>query len=274
MPDVQAKNVMPAPGRRGERRPPDRPERDLPERKRSEGGAPTAERRPLSRQAILDAALTIIDADGADGFTMRKLARALGVYPTAIYWYIPSRHDVLAAAVDHALHDILPVPPPPDWRIWLRQLFRNYRERVRRHPNVASLAGAHLVSNGGMQPQFVDQLLAVLDGAGFQGDALRHAYNVVVAVMAGFVTMEFGPAPADDRPAWRDSVRDTFRTADAEAYPMLARHLPDLENRAFVVRWQNGAEAPLDDSFDAYIDVAIHGLERLASQTAKTQGGA
>jgi len=202
---------------------------------------------------------------------VRKLARTLDVYPTAIYWYVPNRNAILAAVVDHALHDILPAAPSDDWRGWLRQLFHRYREGVRRHPNVAALAGAQLISNGGMRPQLIDQILTVLDSAGFQGADLRHAYNVVIAVMTGFVTMEFAPQPADDVPAWRDSVRNTFRSADAETYPVLARYLPDLENQAFVVRWQNGVDAPLDDSFDAYVDVAVHGLEMLASRVPSTQ---
>ena len=274
MADVQAQKAMSGSGRSGKR-----PSRNkaLAEKGGPDKASPdrsAQERRSLSRQAILDAALTIIDAEGADGFTMRKLARALGVYPTAIYWYIPSRHAVLAAVVDYALHDILPAAPSDDWRDWLRQLLHRYREGVRRHPNVAALAGAQLISNGGMRPQLIDQILTILENAGFQGAGLRHAYNVVIAVMTGFVTMEFAPAPADDVSAWRDSVRDTFRSADAQSHPALARNLADLENRAFVVRWQNGIEVPLDDSFDAYVDVAIHGLEMLASRPSRTQGGA
>jgi len=261
---VQVQEAMTGAGRSGKR-----------SSRNTASPARAAQKQPsLSRQSILDAALTIIDADGADGFTMRKLARALGVYPTAIYWYIPSRHAVLAAVVDYALHDILPAAPSEDWRDWLRQLLHRYREGVRRHPNVAALAGAQLISNGGMRPELIDQILTVLENAGFRGSGLRHAFNVVIAVMTGFVTMEFAPAPADDVSAWRDSVRDTFRNADAQSHPALARHLADLENRAFVVRWQNGVEVPLDDSFDAYVDVAIHGLEKLASRPARTQGGA
>ena len=60
--------------------------------------------------------------------------------------------------------------------------------------------------------------------------------------------------------------RMTLRAVDAEKYPVLARNLARLENRAFIVRWQNGTKVPLDDSFELFIDIAIRGLEvRLAS---------
>jgi AcrR family transcriptional regulator len=222
----------------------------------------------LDRARILDAALAIVDRDGAEGFTIRALARTLGVYPTAIYWYLPSRAALLAAVVDHALHDVLPAAPTGDWREWLRQLFHRYRRAVRRHPNVAPLTGAQLISNGGVRPELVDQILTVLEAAGFEGDALRRAYNVVVAVMVGFVTLEFASRPAEAPAGWADAVRDTFRAADPGAHPALARHLPELENRAFVVRWQNGVDAPLDDSFDAYVEAAVAGLAHLAAQAA------
>lgn len=220
----------------------------------------------LDRTKILDAALAIVDREGVDGFTIRTLAKALGVYPTAIYWYIPGRNALLAAVVDHALHDVLPAAPSDDWRDWLRQLFRRYREAVRRHPNIAPLGGAQLISNGGVRPELIDQILTVLETAGFAGDHLRRAYNVVIAVMTGFVTIEFAARPADDSPEWAKEVRDAFRSVDPGQYPALARHLPEIENRAFVVRWQNGVDMPLDDSFEAYVEGAIRGLEHLAAQ--------
>jgi AcrR family transcriptional regulator len=110
----------------------------------------------------------LIDAHGVERFSVRDLARALQVYPTALYWYVPSRNALVAGAVALALAD-LPLPDPAgEWTAELRQLLNHYRAAVRRHPHIAPVLGAQLVSNEGANLALVDRLLALLEGAGFR----------------------------------------------------------------------------------------------------------
>jgi TetR/AcrR family tetracycline transcriptional repressor len=221
---------------------------------------PRADPPAMSKDRVVDAALALVDAQGVDGFGMRGLAEALGVYPTAIYWYVANRNALLAEVVAHALRDVAPVWHGDDWQAWLKNLFRRYRAAVQRHPNIAPLIGAQLVSNAGVSAAFIDRILNVLAAAGFTGDHLIHAYNAVIAVQVGFVTLEFAPAPKEDRESWADDIKAHLRGADAAAHPVLAQNLGRLENRAFIARWQNGADVPLDDSFELFIDIAVAGL--------------
>jgi AcrR family transcriptional regulator len=214
----------------------------------------------MSKDRVVEAALALIDAQGVDRFSMRGLAEALGVYPTAIYWYVANRNALLAEVVGHALRDVAPEWHGDDWQAWLKDLFRRYRAAVRRHPNIAPLIGAQLVSNAGVGAAFIDRILDVLAAAGFAGDHLIHAYNAVIAVQVGFVTLEFAPAPKEDRESWADDIKAHLRGADAAAHPVLAQNLDRLENRAFIARWQNGADVPLDESFELFIDIAVAGL--------------
>jgi hypothetical protein len=149
-----------------------------------------------------------------------------------------------------------------DWRVWLKDLFRRYRAAVRRHPNIAPLIGAQLVSNAGVGLELVNSILTVLSSAGFKGDHLVHAYNSVIAFKVGFVTLEFAPIPTEDADAWTTALKKSFRAVDPQAQPVLARTLPLMENRAFIVRWQNGSKVPLNESFEMYMDIAISGLEQ------------
>lgn len=220
----------------------------------------------MSRDRVVSTALSIIDKEGIDGFSMRGLAQELGVYPTAVYWYVPNRNALLAEVVSHALSDVVPPEDVGDWRLWLKELFRRYRNTVRRHPNLAALMGAQLVSNAGVNPAFVDKILTVLSRAGFDGEHLVQAFNTVVAVKVGFVTIEFAAAPVEDDKAWAAEMKRSIRAVNPERHPVLARNLARIENRAFIVRWQNGTEVPLDDSFEMYIDVAVKGLERLLTE--------
>jgi TetR/AcrR family tetracycline transcriptional repressor len=57
------------------------------------------------------------------------------------------------------------------------------------------------------------------------------------------------------------AVHERFITL-AKARPTLARYLPKLANKAFIMRWSNCVEVPLDSSFDMFVDVIILGLEQ------------
>jgi TetR/AcrR family tetracycline transcriptional repressor len=215
---------------------------------------------------VVAAALDLIDSTGLENFSMRGLAQSLGVYPTALYWYVPNRNALLAEMVAVAMRDVLPPAGSRPWQSWLKALFRRYRRAVQRHPQLAAVMGAQMVSNAGVDPALPDRILTVLIGAGFGKAQLVPAFNSVIAAMTGFVTLEFGPPPAENNESWAKDFRTALRSVDARRYPMLAQTMPRLENRAFITRWQNGIEAPLDASFEAFIDMAVRGLEQRLKQ--------
>ncbi|HEX7290152.1 MAG TPA: TetR/AcrR family transcriptional regulator [Conexibacter sp.] len=62
--------------------------------------------------AILDAGELRLRADGVAGFSVAALARDLGLAGNAIYWYFPTRDDLLIATVEHLLHGIVARKPP------------------------------------------------------------------------------------------------------------------------------------------------------------------
>jgi AcrR family transcriptional regulator len=223
-------------------------------------------RRALSRERIVAAALALIDRDGLAAFSLRDLARALGVYPTALYWHVPGRNALLAAVVEQALRDIWRPRGRLSWQARLRALFHRYRAAVRRHPNVAPLIGAQLVSNAGIGPELVERILATLAEAGFAGDRLVDAYNTVVAAKVGFVTMELAAVPDEDRSRWSAAMRARIAGIDPAKLPVLARNRVRLGNRAFILRWENGTTVPLDRSFKLYVEVFIAGLEQMRAR--------
>jgi TetR/AcrR family tetracycline transcriptional repressor len=64
---------------------------------------------PASRERIIAAARALITADGVDGLSMRKVAAEVGLAPTAIYWHVGSRDDLLSAVLDDLLADLPPI---------------------------------------------------------------------------------------------------------------------------------------------------------------------
>jgi TetR/AcrR family tetracycline transcriptional repressor len=230
----------------------------------------TASGQALNPEVITAAALELIDRDGLEAFSVRNLANHLGVYPATIYWYIPNRNEVLAHVMALVLSDLLPKVRRRSWQLFLKDVFCNFREAIRQHPNVAPLIDSQVTSNANLSLDLLDGLIGALARAGLSGDTLVAAYNAVLAALVGFTAQEFAPIPADTRDAWQKHVDTRLGAISPERHPALSRHLPLLSNRSFTLRWQNGSEAPMDRSYEVYVDMIIGGIERLA-ETGSSQ---
>lgn len=230
-------------------------------RKKIPGDAPQNQ---LNKDTIITAALALIDRDGLDKCSLRNLASSLGVYPTAIYWYISSRELLLGEVLAKVLEHVAP-EPQARWQDYLRAAMVNCHDAVRQHPNIAPLLGAQLVSNSRIDFTLVEGVLAALQQAGFNGPSLAAAYNTFIAALAGFTTLEFAPLP-ENTEAWQCQVQESLQAVDAKQHPTLARNLEQLSNRGFSLRWQNGVHAALDESFAFYVDTFLCGLETLAAR--------
>jgi len=218
----------------------------------------------LTKQRIAEVALALIDEFGIGAFSMREVAARLGVYPATVHWHVSTREALLAEVAAAVMASVAPPAGKLEWQAWIAELFRRCRDAVRRHPNVAQLLGAQLVSNGSLPTELVEGVLAALTEAGFEGEPLLEAYNCVIAAMLGFLTMEFSPLPADNTQAWAEELRERVHTIRPLDHPVLARNLPLLANKAFIVRWDNGTTVPLDSSFERHIQMTIDGLEAFA----------
>ena len=228
-------------------------------RKKSSASKPD---KGLTEERVIAAALQLIDKSGLSGFSLRDVARSLNVYPTAIYWYVESKDELLGHVVGYATRDVAPPAANADWKAWLREMCHRYRRAVQKHPNIAPLIGSQLLSNGGIRTDVIDGLLFVLLAAGFTEEQLVDAYNVVIGSLVGFISQELAELPAENSIKWAEAHRKRVATMDVMERPTLARYLPKLANKAFIVRWSNGSQVPLDSSFDLYVDVLVLGLEQ------------
>jgi len=221
----------------------------------------------LSRDRIVATALKLIDEQGLEAFSLRAVAKELGVYPTALYWHVPSRNELVVEIITDVLAGMVP-PRDLPWEDWIRALLHRYRAIIRIHPNVAPLIGVQLVSNASADLAMIERILAKLNEAGFEGERLVAAYNALLGTMVGYVTQEFAMVLTDDAEQWMDRMTRIVSTIDAETYPLLAAHRDLMINRSFILRWENGATAPLDDGFEFYTELLIAGLKALAAADA------
>ncbi|MGB3068589.1 MAG: TetR family transcriptional regulator [Ottowia sp.] len=220
----------------------------------------------ITREAIVNVALDQLDRVGAHAFSVRDVARSLDVYPSTIYWHVESKEALLAEVASVVMTGAIPPRGSGDWKTWLRNLFKRYRKAVLKHPNVAQLLGAQMVSNASLSVDLIEGVIGVLLEAGATEDNLREAYNCVISAMTGFMTMELAPLPIDNPQDWAAALEGRVRSIDPLEHPTLTRHLHLLANKAFILRWQNGSQVPLNSSFNAHVEIFLAGLEAFLSQ--------
>ncbi|MDM0015390.1 TetR family transcriptional regulator [Variovorax sp. J22P168] len=223
--------------------------------------SPGAAAEVLGRERILAAALALIDEKGLAAFNIRALATALGVYPAAVYWHVPSRGALVGGAIALALEGLARDLPEGPWQLRLGALMRGFRDVLRAHPHLAPAVASELATNASFDAPLLDHVIAALEDARFEGQALVDAFNVVIAAMCGFATLELSTAPVDMGAEWQEACRAQIDAVDPLRHPHLGRHVGALRDRAFQLRWTSGHDKPLESGFEAWIDVVLRGLE-------------
>ena len=113
-----------------------------PPRGRTSGDAAANGSGKITREVVLAAALEIIDADGAEALSMRRLARALGRDPMILYRHAPNKAALLDGVAETVLAQLTVDPADPDWAAQLRTVARHYR-RARAGPPARGAAAGH-----------------------------------------------------------------------------------------------------------------------------------
>ncbi|MFD3518129.1 TetR/AcrR family transcriptional regulator [Streptomyces sp. NPDC058657] len=196
----------------------------------------------LSAERILDRALEIVDAYGAEALTMRKLGQALGADPSAVYRYFRSVEDLHLAMGDRLIGDTMagfvPDPDPANWRASLREFGVRAYHSAQRHPRVALLSGFR-VTRRPHEQRAIDTGVGLLRSAGFDDASAVRYYHAFVDTVLGHAALDAavqGLRPEQqeaDAGAWASAA---YGDVPAEEYPHLHAvrdHLPMMAGSAF-----------------------------------------
>src|ERR1700759_1063811 len=93
----------------------------------------------VTRELVLTTALELIDRDGSDALSMRRLAAALDRDPMIIYRHAPGKAALLDGGVEVVPAQLSVAPADPDWAGQLRTVAREYRALAVAHPHVVPL---------------------------------------------------------------------------------------------------------------------------------------
>jgi AcrR family transcriptional regulator len=91
---------------------------------------------PISRDQVLRAALAIVDLEGVEALSMRRLGRALGRDPMAVYRYAETKTALLDGVVELVLSELTVDATDEDWQSQLREVARRFRAIAISHPHV------------------------------------------------------------------------------------------------------------------------------------------
>jgi AcrR family transcriptional regulator len=164
---------------------------------------------PVSRSTILQAALEIIDRDGVDGLSMRRLSEEVGRDPTVLYRHVPSKAALLDGVAEIVLGQLRVNTTDPDWAGQLRAVAHEFRRLAVAHPNVVPLLVTRpLATPLGQRPSGMlrplEEILALLTASGFDGPDALHIYRMLFGYLHGHILDEL--QEVIERPEETDAV--------------------------------------------------------------------
>jgi AcrR family transcriptional regulator len=215
-------------------------------------------RRPLSQDAIVEVALRVLDAEGLDAVSMRRVAEELGTGAASLYAHVANKDELLDLVYDRVMGEITLtiVPDPARWQEQVRELARASFEVLSRHNDIAKVSLANVpvgpntlrmgemmlsvVLAGGVSPQAaawaVDRIALYSNAAAYEGTL----YNVrrQALGLSGQEYMEhyFG------------RIADYYRSLPAEQFPSLVANVDTM------------MAGDGQERFDFGLDMIIQGL--------------
>ncbi|MFE3185867.1 TetR/AcrR family transcriptional regulator [Streptomyces violascens] len=221
---------------------------------------PHRQREQLSREQIVSEAVKLLDTEGLEALSMRRLGTRLNAGATSLYRHVASKDELIELVVDEVYGELV-VPSAADasdWREAAGASARSLRSMVLRHPWVASVLGqVGLVHLGPNVMRMSDRMLAVFGAAGFAVEEADQAMNTVIACVIGMTTSEAAylsmiARSGKDEQEWLESLMPAAEQATQD-YPRLR------EGQA-AQRGRNPQEIR-EDNFSYALERVLDGLE-------------
>jgi AcrR family transcriptional regulator len=209
------------------------------------------QRPPLTRDAIVDAALAILDADGVDALTIRRLGQELGTGAASLYWHIAGKDELGELVYDRIMGEIeLPEPDPSRWDDQLKDLARQAYRAMLSHNDAVRLSIGRPPA-GPNTLRIVEWMLALMRGADIPDQPAAYFGNTLGRFLDASVLEASTTARADNSqsdPDGADMMREYWAGLPTDQFP----NITALAATTFA--------ADTDDLFEFGLDLLIRGL--------------
>jgi AcrR family transcriptional regulator len=209
----------------------------------------TTRRKPLSRERIVQAGVTLADRDGLEALSMRKVAAHLRCEVMSLYNHVASKDDLLDEMLDH-VYAQMPAPGGGTWDRVLRGMAIGARQQFATHPWAADLVTTRYP--GPARRRHMDDMLRVLAGAALPEDIADLGFHALTVHIQGFSQQAAGYGTLS---AERAEQGDRFvQSLSPDEHPYLAEHIRYHQERGHQ-----------HDDFAFVLDLILDGLVRAAT---------
>ncbi|MEU6067076.1 TetR/AcrR family transcriptional regulator C-terminal domain-containing protein [Streptomyces sp. NPDC047082] len=207
-------------------------------------------RETLNRDQIVEAAIELLDDEGVEGLSMRRLGKRLNSAATAMYWHVGSKENLVVLAADRVWGEIELIDPlETGWRTAARALIQDTYAMVKAHPWLIPAISTYFVHGPGMA-RFQNHSYAIHEAAGFKGRDLDWAVNATFTFVAGTALLD-----ATQAAAAKAKASDLADRADE-----VAAQYPRLRERTELLGGPDAAEL-LSQNFAFGLETVLDGLE-------------
>jgi AcrR family transcriptional regulator len=230
-------------------------------------------RDPISREAIVTAAIGLLDREGLAALSMRRLAEELGTGAASLYWHVGSKDGLLDLVFDELIgEEQIPDPDPPRWQEQLKDIARAQRRVSLRHPYLVRISIGR-IPMGPNALRFSERVLAILHAGGLPPRLAVQGYLLLIATVNGFTVDETGvedssaedsggsalalPTDPASRQEVADMARDYITSLPADQFPNMVGLADEF------------AFSDADERFEMLIDIFVDGLARRAAVSSR-----
>jgi AcrR family transcriptional regulator len=220
-------------------------------------------REPITQAAIVQTAIHVLDEDGLDALSMRRIADELGTGPASLYWHVGSKDGLLDLIFDHVIGEQhVPDPQPERWQEQLKEVARTMRATILSHKDVVRISLGR-IPMGPNALRYSERVLAILRAGGVPDRLAVLGHQLLIAAVNGFTldeTVELEPSAA--QPPVEDvanMARDYIASLPPEQFPNLVQVADHY------------AIKDADQRFELLLDIFVEGLAKRANGNQETR---
>lgn len=208
---------------------------------------------PLDRSRIIRTVLTMLQAEGLEQISMRKIADALGVKAASLYYHVKDKEELLHLLAEQISSEIEFPDEQLDWREQLRQWSLHFRRVLHRYRDSVQIMGATIAASP-YRLSHIEYLFRVLAQSGFRESQIPWLASMLKNYIYGFTEEENRLAARAkqelvDVEQMGDKQKERFQALSSELYPYLGR----LAAYTTAVDW--------DQEFTFGLQVLLDGFE-------------